>query len=76
MLVMALGLSLLFNGHNNNETTWLIGLGHSLFVGIFFISTSFGVNLLYQQIPFKLWLIDAGYQIVLLATMGIIIGAW
>jgi len=76
MLIMAFGLALLFKGHNSNETTWLVGLAHGLFVGLFFISTSYGVNILYQRKPFKLWIIDAGYQITLLGIMGAIIGAW
>lgn len=73
---MGIGLSLLFTLRENSEITWLTGLTHGLFVGIFFISTSYGVNMLYQLKPFRLWAIDSGYQIVLLATMGIIIGVW
>lgn len=76
MFIMALGLALLFKGHNNNETTWLVGLVHGLFVGGFFVATSYGVNMLYQLKPFKLWIIDAGYQVLLLGVMGMIIGAW
>ena len=76
MFIMALGLALFSQGHNNSESTWLGGLSHGLFVAIFFVSTSYGVNMLYQRKPFKLWAIDAGYQIILLGVMGIIIGAW
>lgn len=76
MFIMALGLALFSQGHNNSESTWLGGLSHGLFVAIFFVSTSYGVNMLYQRKPFKLWAIDAGYQIVLLGVMGTIIGAW
>lgn len=76
MLIMAFGLALLIKGHTSSDTTWFIGLSYGLFVGIFFVATSYGVNLLYQRKSFKLWLIDAGYQIVLLGTMGAIIGAW
>jgi len=35
-----------------------------------------GVNYLYQRRSFKLWAIDAGYQIVFLSVMGLILGAW
>lgn len=76
MFIMAFGLALFEQGHNNTESTWLSGLSHGLFVAIFFVSTSYGVNMLYQRKPFKLWAIDAGYQIVLLGLMGLIIGAW
>ena len=73
MFIMALGLAFLLQG---NSTTWMTGLWYGLFVGVFFVATSYGVNLLFQRKSFKLWLIDAGYQIVLLCIMGAIIGAW
>ncbi|HAF30640.1 MAG TPA: DUF1761 domain-containing protein [Bacteroidales bacterium] len=76
MFIMALGLALFSQGHTNSESTWLGGLSNGLFVALFFVSTSYGVNMLYQRKPFKLWAIDAGYQIVLLGVMGMIIGAW
>lgn len=76
MLIMAFGLAMFQQGHNGSESTWLGGLSHGLFVAIFFVATSYGVNLLYQRKTFKLWIIDAGYQIVLLGVMGTIIGAW
>lgn len=76
MIIMAFGLALLFNAHGNNENNWLSGLIHGVFVGIFFVATSYGVNMLYQQKPLNLWAIDSGYQIILLGIMGTIIGAW
>lgn len=76
MFIMALGLALFSQGHPGSESTWFNGLTDGLFVALFFVSTSYGVNMLYQRKPFKLWAIDAGYQIVLLSVMGIIIGAW
>jgi len=76
MFIMALGVALFQQGHDNATSTALGGLIHGLFLAIFFVATSYGVNMLYQQKSFKLWLIDAGYQTVLLAVMGLIIGAW
>jgi len=76
MLVMAFGLAILFNALNPNGSYWLSGLKQGLFIGVFFISTSYGVNILYQRKPFALWAIDSGYQVLLLAIMGLIIGAW
>lgn len=76
MLIMALGLALFYQGHNNSESKWLAGLSHGFFISIFFVSTSYGINILFQQKPFKLWAIDAGYQILILTIMGVIIGAW
>lgn len=76
MLVMALGMGFLVQGHGDYEINWLSGMMHGVYVGIFFVGTSMAINMLYQQKTFKLWLIDAMYQIVFLAIMGAIIGAW
>ena len=76
MFIMALGIAMFEQGHNNTDSTWLGGMLHGLFIGVFFVATSYGVNLLFQRKTFKLWIIDAGYQIVLLTMMGLIIGAW
>jgi len=76
MLIMAIGLALLFLVLNPNGSTWMLGLKQGLFIGVFFISTSYGVNILYQRKSFKLWAIDSGYQVLLLGLMGTIIGAW
>ncbi|MGE0088355.1 MAG: DUF1761 domain-containing protein [Bacteroidales bacterium] len=76
MFVMAIGLSVLLNALNPNGINWLTGLKQGLFIGLFFIATSYGVNILYQRKSFKLWLIDSGYQVLLLGIMGLIIGAW
>jgi hypothetical protein len=46
------------------------------FVAFFFVATALGVIYLFEQRPFRLWLINAGYQIVNFAAMGAIIGAW
>jgi len=35
-----------------------------------------GVNNPFEQRPFRLWLINAGYQVVNFAAMGAVIGAW
>ena len=41
-----------------------------------FVATTFGVNYLFSQKPFKLYLIDVGYMLVCFFVMGLIIGAW
>lgn len=76
ILVMAFGMAMLIQGHFAQEITWLTGLKHGLYVGIVFVGTSTGINMLYQRKSLKLWFIDAGYQIVFLAIMGAILGAW
>jgi hypothetical protein len=52
------------------------GLHVGAFAAFFFIATALGVIYLFEQRPFKLWLIDAGYQVVNFAAMGAVIGAW
>ena len=52
------------------------GLNVGLLIGLAFVATSFGINYLFAQKPFRLYLIDAGYMVALLAIMGAILGAW
>ncbi|HWL64330.1 MAG TPA: DUF1761 domain-containing protein [Steroidobacteraceae bacterium] len=43
---------------------------------VFFIAPALGVIHLFEQRPLRLWLINAGYQVLNFAAMGAIIGAW
>ena len=56
-----------------------ISVGHGAFhgalFGLFFAATSMGINYLYQRSSFKLWLIDASYQVALLTVGGAILAA-
>lgn len=70
-LVMAANLSA-FLGSNAG---WLIGLMAGVAVGFGWVSLAFGVNYLFEGKSFKLWLINAGYNTVVFAVMGVIIGA-
>lgn len=58
------------------DSTWLSGLHTGLVVGIGFIATAYGVTYLFEQRPLRLFMINAGYNVVLMAIMGLIIGAW
>jgi hypothetical protein len=55
-----------------------IGFHHSLLIagiiGVGFIATSIGVNYLFSRMPRALFLIDAGYWIVIYLVMGAIFG--
>jgi hypothetical protein len=55
---------------------WLFGGGLGLGVGAAFVATSIGTIYAYQGRGFVLWLIDATYQVLCLAIMGAIMGAW
>jgi hypothetical protein len=59
-----------------DPVNWLDGLETGLFVGIFFITTSFAINYMFANRGMKLFLIDAGYHLVQFAAYGLIIGAW
>jgi len=71
-LLVATAIAMLIGPHAG----WHAGLHTGLFSALFFVATSLGVVYLFEQQPFKLWLINAGYQMVNYAVMGAIIGAW
>lgn len=54
----------------------LCGAQYGALAGLFFIATALGVVYLFEMRPFKLWLINAGYQVVNFAAMGAVLGAW
>ena len=56
-------------------STWMDGLQTGLWVGLFWIGTAYAVTYLFEQRSFRLWLINAGYYVVLYTLMGTIIGA-
>ena len=68
--IMALVLAS-FHPHGYGQGIWMGG-----FLGIGLIATSFGVNYLFQRKSMVLWLIDAGYQLMVMLLIGLIIGAW
>jgi hypothetical protein len=71
-LIAAAGIAL----QNGAHTGWLFGLHVGLMGAFFFIAPALGVIYLFEQRPFKLWLINAAYQIINFSAMGAIIGAW
>ena len=54
---------------------WLEGLHTGLWIGLFWVATAYGVTYLFEQRSLRLWMINAGYYVVLYALMGVIIGA-
>lgn len=68
----ALALSALLGRGSN----WLEGLHTGLWIGVFWVATAYGVTYLFEQRPLRLWLINAGYYVILYALMGAIIGAF
>lgn len=69
-ILAAIALSA-FLGEGSN---WLEGLHTGLWIGLFWVATAYGVTYLFEQRSIRLWLINAGYYVVLYALMGTVIG--
>lgn len=52
------------------------GLLYGLFVGVFFSAVPMKNHALFEKKSSKLYMIDAGYEIVVFAVIGLILGAW
>ena len=70
-LIMAINLTFFIG----NETA-LFGLFAGFAVGFGWIAAAFGINYLFERRSFTLFAINAGYNIVTAALMGLIIGAF
>ena len=73
-LVAAFGMGMIMQLHPSPDLG--SGFNVGLLVGLAFVATSFGINYLFALKSLRLYLIDAGYMVALLAIMGAIIGAW
>lgn len=71
-LVAATGIALLAG----RQAGWLLGMHTGAFAALFYVATALGVIYLFEQRPLGQWLINAGYQVLNFAVMGIIIGLW
>ncbi len=58
------------------DSSWQGGLQSGLLIGVFWVATAYGITYLFEQRSLRLFLINAGYNVVLFAILGIIIGAW
>lgn len=76
ILVMMTGLAVFLSVIPDAQVNAYQGGLHGLMIGLLFIATSMGINYLYELKPFKLWLINAGYQVVYLTVGGAILGVW
>ncbi len=76
IFLMDFGLAVILQGHASRDVTACSGFMYGLLIGIFFVATSYGINMIYQRKSFLLWAIDSGYQVLYLAMTGAILGAW
>jgi hypothetical protein len=58
------------------DSTWQSGLQTGIWIGVFWVATAYGVTYLFEQRSVRLFLINAGYYVILYAIIGTIIGAW
>jgi hypothetical protein len=70
-LIGAVGIAVILGDQGGAGSGAHVGV----FTAFFFVATALGVIYLFEQRPFRLWLINAGYQIVNFAAMGAV-GAW
>jgi hypothetical protein len=76
IFLMNFGLAVILQGHAGGDVSVLSGALYGFLIGLFFVATSIGINILYQRKSFRLWAIDAGYQVLYLTVGGAILGAW
>ncbi len=58
------------------DSSWQDGLYTGLLIGVFWVATAYGITYLFEQRSLRLFLINAGYNVVSFAIVGTIIGAW
>jgi hypothetical protein len=71
-VIIAFGLAFLMGDHRSLHG----GLHTGFFVSLMFIAAAIGVIYLFERRSMKLFLINAGYQVVNTTVMGGILGAW
>lgn len=73
VLTLVMSITLAFFIGNNDLS---FGLFAGLAAGIGWVATALGINYLFERKSLKLYLINAGYNVVTFALMGAIIGAF
>jgi len=58
------------------DSSWMNGLQSGLLIGFLWVATAYGTTYLFEQRSLCLFMINAGYNVVLFAVMGTILGAW
>jgi hypothetical protein len=52
------------------------GLFAGFMAGFTYVAAAFGISYLFELRSFRLWAINAGFQVVVFTVMGAILGAW
>jgi hypothetical protein len=74
-LALEVIMAVVLAGFIGKDADLLEGLKIGVTAGAGFVALAFGVNYMFEGKPIKLWLINASYNIVVFAVMGLIIGA-
>lgn len=72
-LVMAFNLAAFLG---DEATDWVWGLTAGALAGIGWVAMAIGMIYLFERKSLKLFFINAGYQVINLMVMGLIIGLW
>jgi hypothetical protein len=59
-----------------NATTWVEGAVTGTWIWIGFVGTAYAATYVFSQRSLKLWMIDAGYFLVVLMAQGAVLAAW
>jgi len=70
-LITATSLAMFIGGGD-----WSFGLFAGFMAGFTFVAMAYGVTYAFESRPLKLWLINAGYNVVVFTLMGAVLGAW
>jgi hypothetical protein len=72
-LIAAINLAMFLNDPTMDAT---MGAFYGFLAGFGWVATFVGTHYLFERKSFRLFLINAGYSVVALTVMGLIIGAW
>lgn len=59
-----------------SDSSWQSGLQTGLLISVFLIATAYGITYLFEQRPMRLFMVNAGYYVVLFAIAGTLLGFW
>lgn len=73
LLIMAMNLAIFLA---DDQTDWVWGMTAGVLAGVGWVASAIAVVGLFENKSWTYILINAGYNIVMFALMGLIIGAW
>lgn len=73
-LVLMFVTSLVFSMFLGPAPGVSMAMGAGFATGLFLVDTALGVHYLYEQRSLKLWLINGGFNVAVLTTIGLVLG--